>query len=147
MNTPIWTGLKGGFEKKLKGITSKKLAAEYRKWMRERWKHLYVVVWDAQNESVNDSTTKAIQLSLSYDLSNRPWDNGWTVPVSDCDAIEADPYIESKYMTTQVSGKKGFLKELLLHPQQPRNYPKEHSPSPDGKNYNNPVIINEYGWL
>lgn len=143
---PVWTGGKGGFGKLLKGITSKQLSAEYLEWMRERWNHPCVVVWDAQNESVNDTTGKAIQLARKSDLSNRPWDNGWAAPTSEMDAIEAHPYLFSKYQK-QVPDKDGYLKELLKSPQVPRNDPNSHSPLPDGKTYNNPVILNEYGWL
>lgn len=143
---PVWTGGKGGFEKLLKGITSKQLADEYRAWMRERWNHPCVVVWDAQNESVNDTTGKAILLARSADLSNRPWDNGWAAPASDRDAIEAHSYLFSRYMR-QAPGKDGYLKEILSHPQIPGNDPNSHSPLPGGKRYNNPVILNEYGWL
>lgn len=143
---PIWTSLKGGFEKLSKGITSKQLSNEYRAWMRERWNHPCVVVWDAQNESVNDSTGKAIRLVRHLDLSNRPWDNGYAQPVSDQDAIESHPYLFDRYMWKK-PGAGGYLKELLQKPIAPRNDPNERSPSPDGKVYKNPVILNEYGWL
>lgn len=143
---PIWTGLKGGFEQLLKGINSKQLAAEYRDWMRERWNHPCVAVWDAQNESVNDTTGKAIRLVRSTDLSNRPWDNGYAPPVSDGDAIESHPYLFPRYWS-QVPGNDGYLKELFSEVRNPRNDPNEHSPSADGKLYPNPVILNEYGWL
>ena len=143
---PIWTGGKGGFKKLLNGITAKQLSAEYREWMRERWNHPCVVVWDAQNESVNDTTGKAIQLARSSDLSNRPWDNGWAAPVSDRDAIEAHPYLFSRYRN-RAPGVDGYLKELLQQPQVPGNDPNSHSPSPNNKLYKNPIILNEYGWL
>ncbi len=143
---PIWTGGKGGFEKLLKGITSEQLAAEYGVWMRERWNHPCVVVWDAQNESVNDTTAKAIQIARTADLSNRPWDNGWAAPASNLDAIESHPYLFSRYRK-QLPGKEGYLKELFQQPQAPRNDPNAHSPAPDGSIYTNPVILNEYGWI
>lgn len=143
---PIWTGLKGGFEKLLKGVTSKSLASEYREWMRERWNHPCVVVWDAQNESVNDTTAKAIQLVRSLDLSNRPWDNGWAAPASHQDVIEAHPYLFDKYMKRK-PGKEGYLKEMLQENRNPRNDPNERTPLPNGKVYTNSVIINEYSWL
>lgn len=143
---PVWTGGKGGFEKLLKGITSKQLSAEYIEWMRERWNHPCVVVWDAQNESVNDTTAKAILLARKSDLSNRPWDNGWAAPASDQDAIEAHPYLFTRYMGN-IPGKEGYLKELLKQPQIPGNDPNSNSPSANGKPYNNPIIINEYDWL
>lgn len=143
---PVWTGGKGGFETILKGITSKQLSAEYGEWMRERWNHPCVVVWDAQNESVNDTTAKAIQLARLSDLSNRPWDNGWAAPASEQDVLESHPYLFNQYWNKK-PGKEGYLKEMFQEIRIPRNDPNEHSPSPDGKIYKNPIIINEYGWL
>jgi beta-galactosidase len=143
---PVWTGGKGGFERLLKGITAKQLSSEYLAWMRERWNHPCVVVWDAQNESVNDTTGKAISLVRKYDLSNRPWDNGWAAPQSSADAIESHPYLFSRYMN-KLPGKEGYLKELMVKPQVPGNDPNAHSPAKDGKPYPNAVILNEYGWI
>jgi len=143
---PVWTGDKGGFEVLLKKITSKQLSVEYREWMRERWNHPCVVVWDAQNESVNDTTAKAIQLARLSDLSNRPWDNGWAAPASHQDVIESHPYLFNQYWTKK-PGKEGYLKEMFQEIRIPRNDPNDHSPSPDGKIYTNPIIINEYGWI
>jgi hypothetical protein len=143
---PLWTGGKGGFGRLLGGINSRQLSAEYLEWMRERWNHPCVVVWDAQNESVNDTTGKAISLVREYDLSARPWDNGWAAPVSSADAIESHPYLFSRYMR-KLPDKDGYLKELMVKPLIPGNDPNSHSPAADGKPYSNPVILNEYGWI
>jgi beta-galactosidase len=143
---PVWTGGKGGFERLLPGVTPSGLAQEYHHWMRERWNHPCVVVWDAQNESVTEITGQAIELVRNFDLSNRPWDNGWAAPVSEHDAIESHPYLFTRYFKNPV-GPEGYLKELLSNPRIPDNGPNEWSPSPDGNTYNNPVIINEYGWV
>ena len=144
---PIWTGGKGGFEKLLKGITAEQLAVEYRHWMRERWNHPCVVVWDAQNESVNNTTAKAIQMVRELDLSNRPWDNGWAAPATDQDVLEAHPYLFSRYMK-QLPKAEGYLKELMASPLVPGNDPNERTPLPEGKRYDNQVVIlNEYGWI
>jgi len=144
---PVWTGGKGGFSQFQPGFTSKQLASEYRDWMRERWNHPCVVVWDAQNESVNDTTGKAIQLVSNLDLSNRPWDNGYAPPLNETDAIESHPYLFVKYFTGQNPSKAGYLKDLLSTVRLPDNDPNEHSPNPNGKRYSNPVINNEYSWL
>jgi beta-galactosidase len=144
---PIWTGGKGGFEKLLKGITSKQLAEEYRHWMRERWNHPCVVVWDAQNESVNDTTAKAIQMVRELDWSHRPWDNGWAAPAAQQDILEAHPYLFSRYQK-QLPTAEGYLKELLASPKVPGNDPNDRTPLPEGKRYDNQVVIlNEYGWI
>ncbi len=143
---PIWTGVQGGFQKYQKGINARQLADEYKQWMQERWNHPSVVIWDAQNESVNDSTGKAISLVRSLDLSGRPWDNGFAAPVNDNDVLESHPYLFIRYMQKKPAPE-GYLSELMSKPQFPRNDPNQWTPLPDGKVYPNPIIINEYGWL
>jgi len=144
---PIWTGLNGGFEKLQKGITSKQLSVEYLQWMKERWNHPCVVIWDAQNESVNDTTAKAIRQVRELDLSNRPWDNGYAPPVNETDPIESHPYLFIRYVKDAIPSKNGYLKDLLSEIRTPNNDPNEHSPKPNGERYQNPVIVNEYSWL
>ncbi|HET6556698.1 MAG TPA: glycoside hydrolase family 2 TIM barrel-domain containing protein [Prolixibacteraceae bacterium] len=144
---PIWTGGKGGFEESLKGITSRQLATEYTHWMRERWNHPCVVIWDAQNESVNDTTGKAIQLVRPLDLSNHPWDNGWAPPMSETDAIESHPYLFVQYFEGKNPSAAGAYKDLLSEVHLPMNDPNQYNPKPNGERYRNPVIINEYSWL
>ena len=144
---PVWTGGKGGFEKIQKGISSKQLAAEYRDWIRERWNHPCVAVWDGQNESVNDTTGKAIRVVRALDLSNRPWDNGWAAPVSEDDAIESHPYLFTRYLRGEDPSGEGYLKDLLSTIRMPNNDPNEFNPIPNGERYPNPVIVNEYSWL
>jgi hypothetical protein len=75
---PIW--LLGEAPEKVK---AEKIIPEYTEWMRERWNHPCVVIWDAQNESNTPETGKALQAVRALDLSNRPWDNGWAEPQSD----------------------------------------------------------------
>ena len=67
-------------------ITSRTLVEQYTEWMRERWNHPCVAIWDAQNETVADpsgvahgltETGRAIVAVRGLDLSHRPWDNGW----------------------------------------------------------------------
>jgi beta-galactosidase len=143
---PLWTGGQGGFKRLLGGINAKQLSSEYLEWMRERWNHPCAVVWDAQNESVNDTTAKAINIVRKFDLSDRPWDNGWAAPASEADAIESHPYLFSRYQHQKPS-RVGYLKELLSETRIPGNDPNSHSPLPDGKRYENPIILNEYGWI
>ncbi|NSW94481.1 MAG: hypothetical protein HPY62_07220 [Bacteroidales bacterium] len=143
---PLWTLGKENFAKYLGRITPEQLAAEYRQWMGERWNHPCVVVWDAQNESITEVTGKAIQLVRHLDLSGRPWDNGWAPPVSPTDAIESHPYLFSRYQQQKPS-REGYLKELLSEIRIPGNDPNSHYPLPEGRRYNNPLILNEYGWI
>lgn len=133
---PIWT-LSEDPEK----VKAELIGPEYVQWMRERWNHPCVVIWDAQNESNTAETGKALMAVRHLDLSNRPWDNGWAEPQSEADCVEAHPYLminlfnpawgESKVKTladmASVSGVPSLNKaqqKLKL-----------------------PIIINEYAWL
>ena len=65
---PIWTG-DGAPEKPL----AAKIIPQYTEWMRERWNHPCVVIWDGQNESFTNETGKAICAVRGLDKSQRPW--------------------------------------------------------------------------
>lgn len=133
---PIWT-LSEDPEK----VQAELIEPEYIEWMRQRWNHPCVVIWDAQNESNTAETGKALSAVRHLDLSNRPWDNGWAEPQSEADCVEAHPYLminlfnpawgESKVRTladmASVSGVPSLnaaQRKLKL-----------------------PIIINEYAWL
>jgi hypothetical protein len=131
---PIWFLGRGNWPKALK---SDAIAAEYTEWMRERWNHPCVVIWDAQNESVTDQTGKAVQMVRHLDLSNRPWENGWSDPQSPHDFVESHPYLFIKAW----SGKESFrLRDIA-----------NVSPVPhlraEQKKLDVPIVINEYAWL
>ena len=61
------------------------------------------------NESVNDTTGKALEMVRKMDLSNRPWDNGWAAPVRVTDVIETHPYIYVDYARTGYPSERGLL--------------------------------------
>lgn len=143
----IWYGKKG-FEKQYPKITPEQLANEYRNWMRERWNHPCIVVWDAQNETVTALTGKALEMVRDLDISNRPWDNGYSAPTRHTDIIEAHPYLFSKFKRKNVKEpEEGIMKYLFDTIRVPNNDPNQRDPSADGNYYNNASIINEYGWL
>ena len=91
---PIWySAAKDGWPD---AITPEHLAIEYTEWMRERWNHPCVVIWDAQNETANDRViAAAIRQVRGLDLSQRPWDNGWGTPQQPGDISEGHPYRSS----------------------------------------------------
>jgi len=126
------------------GLNSEELEREYTAWMRERWNHPCVVVWDAQNETVTKETGKAIQAVRHLDLSNRPWDNGWSEPQAETDCMETHPYLFAPFCRRKPS-EKGPLVELLNSIKIPHNGPNDHCIS--GEKFDNAIIINEYGWL
>lgn len=114
-----------------------KIIPEYEDWMRQRWNHPCVVIWDAQNESFTDETGKAIQAVRHLDLSNRPWENGWSEPQSDTDCVESHPYLFSRGWS---GGKPFKLSEMPGVSGVPYLHDKQ-------KARRVPIVINEYGWL
>lgn len=144
---PIWTGFKG-FENIYPGVTAERLANEFRAWMPEHWNHPSVVIWDAQNESITEITGKAIGMVRETDLSNRPWENGWSAPQAPDDPMETHPYLFIQYRKENTAPtEKGVLADLLHSPQTPGGGPNQRYHIQEGKPYTNPIIINEYGWL
>jgi hypothetical protein len=129
---PIWT-LDDDPEK----LQAEKIVPEYIEWMRERWNHPCVAIWDGQNESHITASGKAIQAVRHLDLSGRPWENGWEAPQAATDCAESHPYL---FIRTW-SGQKPFrMSELAGMDGKPRLEGRQ-------KQFDVPVIINEYCWL
>lgn len=144
---PIWTGFKV-FNDIYPGVTPERLANEYRAWLPEHWNHPSVVIWDAQNESITDITGQAINMVRDIDLSNRPWDNGWSAPAGENDPIETHPYLFIRYRRPGVEpSDRGALADLLSEVQIPGNGPNERDRAEGQEPYGNPILINEYAWL
>lgn len=120
---PIWY-----LGEKKRQLDTKKLADDYAEWMQERWNHPCVVIWDAQNETNSTVTGPALQTVRELDLSNRPWDNGWSPAQAPGDSFESHPYLFSNanFKLRQLAGV---------------------NPTPGGNKGNHAVIINEYCWL
>ena len=128
---PIWFG-GPGWSAWPAALKRDELAREFTEWMRERWNHPCVVIWDASNETTSIETAPAIRQVRALDLSNRPWDNSYAAPLEPGDTHESHPY---HFMNSNFK-----LRELA-----------KASPVPQGSAIRNdekhPVIINEYGWL
>ncbi|MBK1878734.1 glycoside hydrolase family 2 protein [Pelagicoccus mobilis] len=143
---PIWYGAKAeDYPDALKG---EHLAKEYAAWMRERWNHPCIVIWDAQNESVTEETGKAIRLVRDLDLSDRPWDNGYSPPDRETDPVETHPYVLQNFLGRDPHPR-GPLFEFLTEKRIPDNGPSELFPSESGKRYPNPIQNNEnvFFWI
>jgi len=130
---PIWL-LDGAPEKP----QAEKLIPEYTEWMRERWNHACVVIWDSQNESATEETSKALKAVRHLDISNRPWDNGWAAPVSMEDCLESHPYLFIRAWYDK--GEPFRIKEMAQLSGTPALRDVQ-------KKYNLPIILNEYAWL
>jgi hypothetical protein len=117
-------------------LTVDLLVAEYTAWMRERWNHPSVVIWDASNETRSPQATEAVAKVRGLDLSNRPWDNSWMPPADAGDVLEVHPY---HYMNPQFRFRDlGTISRdiELSHQQRDTTTPTDHA-----------MVNNEYGWL
>ncbi len=133
---PIWLLSKAPEDPK-----AEKIIPEYTEWMRQRWNHPCVVIWDAQNESHTAETGKALRAVRHLDLSDRPWENGWAAPQSAVDYVEAHPYLFSKNWNKYWGKDKGFqLADLARTSSMPPLQAAQ-------KKMNVPILINEYAWL
>jgi len=121
--------------------TAEKIIPEYTEWMRQRWNHPCVVIWDAQNESNTDQTGQALQAVRALDLSDRPWENGWAAPQSDKDCVEAHPYLFIK-LFNPAWGRTDFdgLEDMVDVSGVPGLQEAQ-------RKLDIPIIINEYAWL
>lgn len=113
------------------------LIQEYKEWMRDNWNHPSVVIWDATNETVADVFgDKVIPAVRSLDLSNRPWENSWNIPLGPNDPQESHPYL----LIAVNEPPKFRLADLE---EMPGYEPKIDAVSPTA----HARILNEYGWL
>lgn len=153
---------------KLKPMDTAAWQEEVRRWMRERWNHPSMVIWDTQNESGGPGKAGAAMRHL--DLSERPWDTGWGFSDVATDPVESHPYTmrylmqrpdtdevdqgiaidRSKhidYRDPDFLARHGGLKIFETIPVNPFANPFTH----EGKGFkgeiNRPVLINEYGRL
>jgi beta-galactosidase len=132
---PIWT-----LSQDPEHLEANQIVPEYRAWMRERWNHPCVIIWDAQNESATAETGLALQAVRHLDVSNRPWDNGWGEPQGPFDCVESHPYLFSRGWVGGRGGPIFRLSEMPGIDPHPRLREEQRA-------LDLPVIINEYDWL
>ena len=133
----VWTGGPGWFKGYSRTYDTDEMIRQYKDWMRDNWNHPSVAVWDANNETKDDSFgDKIIPAVRSLDLSDRPWENSYNKPVGPNDLVENHPYL-------MISGWHGKLTFKMSDLETMDGKPKKGSLPSD----TNPPIINEYGWL
>ena len=126
-------------------IKARHFAGEFTRRKSESWNHPSIVIWDAQNETRNIEIGKAIQLCRPLDLSNRPWENGFSKPQSPTDPMESHPYLFMKYVfRAPDASDKEYLKTFFGISRKLNNDANDYT---DSTKFDNPYIINEYGWL
>jgi len=112
------------------------LLAQYTDWVRDHWNHPSVAIWDASNETDSDMLReKVIPVVRRLDLSNRPWDNGYSVPSGPDDPVEDHPYLFSR-LRSGGSFSMTELEQMTGAKTTNAGHPSAHA-----------TIVNEYGWL
>jgi hypothetical protein len=139
-----------------KRLTAAQLVREYTAWMQERWNHPSVVVWDAQNETWSPHIGEAIDAVRGLDLSDRPWDNGWSPPRAPGDMRDAHVYFErwaegTEMGTTDEAGAAPFtLDRLATTERVPSTFYRPYQQAyglPADWHWDQPCLINEYSYL
>jgi len=122
-------------------LTADTLRPCFRAWMRERWNHPCVVIWDAQNESWSRGVLDEVVPSVrGWDLTDRPWDIGWQPTMRLTDPCEWHNYYYLAWKSFR--GRKAkCLQGMRDSFFQPGGVPMGQ---PNGSEAR---IINEYGWL
>lgn len=137
-------------------LTSAELTTEFTAWMQERWNHPSVIVWDAQNETWAPQTGEAIAAVRHLDLSNRPWDNGWSPPQRATDIREAHTYFERLVAGTEMMTGKPLpsrpstLADLAHAEKIPSTFYLPYQDAyhlPHDWHWTQPCVINEYSYL
>jgi hypothetical protein len=126
----IWT-LRDGYHKEW---DTGEMITQYKEWMRDNWNHPSVVIWDANNETLEPVFgEKIIPAVRPLDLSNRPWENSYNHPVDPDDPVEDHPYLFSTY---HFGGERIQIADLEKIPGRRRSPLSGHA-----------MVLNEYGWL
>ncbi len=133
----VWTGGPGWYKGYARTYDSDEMIRQYKDWMRDNWNHPSVAVWDANNETKDDSfADKIIPAVRPLDLSQRCWENSYNRPAGPNDPVEYHPYL-------MFSGGFGKLTFNMTNLETMDGKPNPGSlPSAT-----NPPLINEYGWL
>ena len=130
----VWTG-RDGYHREW---DTDEMIRQYSDWVRDNWNHPSVVIWDASNETIAPVFGERIIPTVRrLDLSNRPWENGYNLPVGPDDPVEDHPYLFSSWQSGR--GPRFEITDL------------ERSTGAKSTNSAHPsahaIILNEYGWL
>ncbi len=133
----VWTGGPGWYKGYSRTYDTEEMIRQYKDWMRDNWNHPSVAVWDANNETKDDSFgSKIIPAVRPLDLSNRPWENSYNTPAGPDDLVEDHPYLMYS----------GFVGKLTFHMTDLEKMDGKPRPGSLPSDKHTP-IVNEYGWL
>jgi hypothetical protein len=108
------------------------LIRQFGGWMQDNWNHPSVAIWDASNETSEDTIgEKIIPAVRGLDLSGRPWENSYNLPSGPDDPVENHPYLfnRSGFKIPDLETMDGFDRPAAKHT-------SSHA-----------RILNEFDWL
>jgi beta-galactosidase len=135
----VWTGhpdWRSGYKDR---YDTQEMITEYSEWMRDNWNHPSVAIWDASNESWLPQFSSTIIPQVRHlDLSDRPWENSYNVPVGPNDPVEDHQYL---FFDTSMEDQGPQFKMTDLE--------SMLGPTPNSTTYKSAhaMILNEYGWM
>ena len=110
---------------------------QYSEWVRDNWNHPSIVIWDANNESLEPLFGKKIIPAVrGLDLSHRPWENSYNPPAAPDDPREDHPY----FFIQDYLGKGELFDMASLETM-------DGSGVANGTKSDHTRLINEYGWV
>lgn len=132
----VWTGAPLWDKNYSRKYDVDEMIRQYSEWIRDNCNHPSVVIWDANNETLEPLFgEKIIPAVRDLDLSKRPWENSYNPPVHPDDPVEEHPYL---FYSTAMSGEIKFRMSDLE---------KMNGDIPGNQRTNYVRLINEYGWL
>lgn len=131
----VWTGDPSWPQWSNRTYDVPEMVRQYSDWMRDSWNHPSVAVWDANNETKDGVFGEKIIPAVRHlDLSDRPWENSYNLPVGPDDPVEDHPYLHA----AEVFGQAPFDMTML------ERWPGASTQSPFVARA---TVLNEYGWL
>ncbi|MBI4891379.1 MAG: hypothetical protein HY821_12200, partial [Acidobacteria bacterium] len=116
---------------------SDELIKQYTEWMRDHWNHPSQAIWDASNETDSEMLREVVIPTVrKLDMSDRPWDNGYSTPSGADDPVEDHPYLFSALRRDTGNFAMTDLERMTGAKTTNAGHPSAHA-----------VIANEYGWL
>lgn len=136
---PVWTGAPDWFTqvRYSRAHDAAETTRQFADWMRDNWNHPCVVIWDANNETLDPVFgEKVIPAVRPLDLSHRPWENSYNAPVAPNDPVEFHLYLMQQGHRRPLTFKLPDLQTM------DGSGPGKALPWPEHAG-----LVNEYAWL
>jgi hypothetical protein len=73
------------------GLPASSVEAEFTEWIRDRWNHPCLAIWDPQCDATGAGPARIVSAVRTLDLSDRPWETDPRAPARLTDVAQAPP--------------------------------------------------------